>query len=209
MEIIALLTGFVKPVIDGFFTWREGENEMKITRMQYEYMMKSLEGELQLKLHEEMRKPESEFRQFVLDYEGKASEQTPFIRNLRASVRPVITYWSVILLTVIMFGAVKGRTIGANLKEMPPEIWWIFLAIFGFWFGGRAAMQVAETWKKGDIKKEEAKQKGEVSKVEIESKKHTTLAEIEKREASLRDFTEEEKKRAFGNKADDFEFENF
>ena len=206
MEIIGLLTGFVKPVIDGFFKWREGENEMKITRLQYEYMMKNLEGELKLKLHEEMRKPESEFRQFVLDYEGKASEQTPFIRNLRASVRPVITYWSIILLTIIMFGAVKGSKIGENLKDMPEPIWWIFLAIFGFWFGGRAAMQVAETWKKGDTKKEEVKQKGEVAKVEIETQKQTALAEMGKGGDSPRDFSEEEKKRAFGKTTSRFSF---
>jgi len=107
MEIVALLTGFVRPIIDGLFNWQAGKNKVTIKKMEYDLMIKNLEAELQLRLREEMRKPESEFRKFIVEYEGKASEQPAFIRVLRSSIRPLVTYWSLVILTALMFGWVK------------------------------------------------------------------------------------------------------
>ena len=195
MEIVALLTGFVRPIFDGLFKWQEGKTKVTIKKMEYEVMMKNLEAELQIRLREEMRKPDSQFRKFILEFEGKASEQPAFIRILRSSVRPVVTYWSLTILTALMFGWVNSGKLATNLQNVPKEIWWIFLAIFGFWFGGQAAQQVAATWKKGDVQKEETKVQGEVKRANVALQR----AQLTSRAAATRveDFTPEELERAF------------
>lgn len=159
--IMSLLTGLVKPVLDGLFRWKEGEDKMEVTREQFDLMQKQLDAEIRLKLAEELRKPDSEFRSFMLDYEGKAEDQTPLMRDLRSSVRPVITYWALIVITAVMFGWVNGDALQKNLDSIPAELWQIFLAIFGFWFGGRALQQIAETWKKGDTDKQTEVSRGQ------------------------------------------------
>lgn len=163
MDIFSLFSGIVKPVFEGVFKWKGEENKMEITRQEFELMKKKLDSEIEIRLAEEMRKPESEFRDFMLKYEGSASEQTPFMRGFRSSVRPVITYWSLIIITLIMFGTVGGAEMNARLNTIPEPLWNIFLAVFGFWFGGRAVMQVAEKWKEGDTKRQEAESSGRVS----------------------------------------------
>jgi hypothetical protein len=195
MEIAALLSGFVRPIIDGLFQWQEGKTKVTIKKMEYDLMMKNLEAELQIRLREEMRKPESTFRMFILDFEGKASEQPAFIRIMRSSVRPFVTYWSLVILTALMFGWVNSSELTANLQNIPREIWWIFLAIFGFWFGGRAAQQVAATWKRGDVQKEETKIQGEIKRASVELKR----AQLSRRVAveAADDFTPAELERAF------------
>ena len=168
MEIVSLLTGLIKPALDAFFRWKEGEDKMEVTREQFELMKKQLEADIQVRLAEELRKPDSEFRAFMLDYEGKAEDQTPFMRDFRSSVRPIITYWALIVITAVMFGWVNGDTLSKNLGAVPDPMWQIFLAIFGFWFGGRAIQQIAEAWKKGDTDKQAAASKGQVDVKKIE-----------------------------------------
>jgi hypothetical protein len=195
MEIAALLSGFVRPIIGSLFKWQEGKTNVTIKKMEYDLMMKNLEAELQIRLQEEMRKPESAFRQFVLEFEGRASEQPVFMRIIRSSVRPFVTYWSLVILTALMFGWVDSNALAVNLQNIPGEIWWIFLAIFGFWFGGRAAQQVAETWKKGDVQKEETKVQGEMKRANIDLQR----ARLSQNAAAMaaNDFTRAELERAF------------
>jgi len=162
MALPAIITGLVKPVIDGVFRWKEGEDKMELSRQDFELMKIKLESEIQSKMAELESKPTQEFRDFMLKYEGEASEQSKRIRDLRASVRPFITYWSVLIITLIMFGAVDGEKLQKNLAAIPEPLWKIFLAIFAFWFGGRAVMQVAESWQKGNADREREVQRGQV-----------------------------------------------
>jgi len=178
MDIFSLFTGIVQPVVDGIFKWKSEENKMEISRQEFELMKKKLESDIELRLAEEMRKPESEFRNFMLKFEGSAAEQTPFMRGLRSSVRPVITYWSLIVISLIMFGAVGGEKMNERLDSIPEPLWQIFLAIFGFWFGGRAVMQVAEKWKDGDVKRQEAESLGRVA--EENAKAERARSEVER-----------------------------
>lgn len=178
MDIFSLFSGIIKPVFDGVFKWKSEENKMEISRQEFELMKKKLESDIEIRFAEEMRKPESEFRDFMLKFEGSAAEQTPFMRGLRSSVRPVITYWSLIIITLIMFDVIGGTELGARLDSIPDELWQIFLAIFGFWFGGRAVMQVAEKWKDGDVKRQEAESRGRVA--EEKAKAERANAEVEK-----------------------------
>ena len=86
MNVLSLFSGIVKPVFDGVFQWKSDENKMEITRKEFELMQKKLESDIEIRLAEEMRKPESEFREFMLKYEGSASEQTqPWAPSLAAS----------------------------------------------------------------------------------------------------------------------------
>jgi hypothetical protein len=180
MNIVGLLGSVIKPVFDSVFKWKSQSDKMEITRQQFEIMKKETEAAIELRIMEEMRKPQSEFRNFLLEYEGSAEIQTPFMRNFRSSVRPVITYWSLVVITLIIFGMVGGEEIRQNLEAIPEPLWNIFLAIFGFWFGGRAVMQVADKWKQGDVKRtevegnakvEEARLQVELAKVELEKQK--------------------------------------
>jgi len=180
MGPLAIITSLVKPAIQGFMRWKEGEDKMEISRQDYELRLKQLEADIEVRLAEEMRKPDSEFRKFVMDYEGAAKDQTPFIKNLRSSVRPFITYWALIIITCIMFGWVDNETLKTNLDAIPSQLWQIFLAIFGFWFGGRALMQVAETWKEGDVKKQRVESDGKAAEAVARAEAMVQKAHVEK-----------------------------
>ena len=156
MNISTLVSTIVTPVFDSVFKWKSQSDKMEITRKEFDLLKQETEANIRLKLMEEMRKPRSEFRDFMLKYEGGAEQQPAWMRAFRSSVRPVITYWSLIIITLIMFGFVGGTEVRENLQAIPEPLWQIFLAIFGFWFGGRALMQVADTWKAGEVKKQEA-----------------------------------------------------
>lgn len=92
MNIVGLLGSVIKHVFDSVFQWKSQSDKMEITRQQFEILKQETEAAIELRIMEEMRKPQSEFRNFLLEYEGSAEIQTPFMRNFRSSVRPVITY---------------------------------------------------------------------------------------------------------------------
>jgi len=199
MDVFSLFSGIVKPIFEGVFKWKSEENKMEISRQDFEVMKKKLESDIEIRLAEEMRKPESEFRNFMLKYEGSAAEQTPFMRGLRSSVRPVITYWSLIIITIIMFGWIDGTQLESRLNSIPDSLWQIFLAVFGFWFGGRAAMQVAEKWKDGDVKKQEAESRGRVA--EEQAKLERAQVEVAKVRA--------ERSRKKSSTYDDYDYDDY
>ncbi len=178
MNILNLFSSVIKPVFDGVFQWKTESNKMEISRQEFELMKKRLEADIEVRLAEEMRKPESEFRQFMLNYEGAASEQSDFMKNFRSSVRPVITYWSLIIITLVMFGTVSGSELKSNLDAIPEPLWNIFLAIFGFWFGGRAVMQIAEAWKQGDTDKQAVVAEARVTEEKIKIERIKAEAEV-------------------------------
>ena len=178
MKFLSIFKNIIQPVFDSVFKWKTEKNKMELSRQEFELMKKQLEADIEIRLAEEMRKPDSEFRSFLLDYEGKASEQSVFMRNFRSSVRPVITYWSLLIITLIMFGAVSGAELETNLKAIPEPLWQIFLAIFGFWFGGRAFVQIAEAWKKGETNKEEVVANAKVAEEKAKAKRIKAETEI-------------------------------
>jgi hypothetical protein len=205
---VSIVGGLLRSVVDGVFQWKEGKQKIEMTKMEFEQKKREIETAFKIKMAEEMHKPESEFRQFMLDYEGKASEQTPFMRNLRSSVRPVVTYVFLIVFVAMMFGVGGTSSVGANLQQMPPQLWSIFLAVFGFWFGGRAVMQIAETWKEGERKVNDTEGQAKVSEKKFDVAK--TAAEvrgaIERASDVLEDddesdFSPREHRQAFGRRA--------
>ncbi len=149
--IVSAVASLIGKAVDSFMTWTSNKTEMTISKMEYDLMKQQLTQHLQLKLMEEARKPQSELRQFIVDYEGAAKDLSPFWRGVRSSVRPVITYWSLIIITLILFGVQDGQAMSNNLQHIPPELWTVFQLIFGFWFGGRAIQQIAATYQNGQM----------------------------------------------------------
>lgn len=177
------LAGIVKDVLGGFFEHQKDKQTIEFKRDELRLLEKKLEGELELKLREELRKPESDFRSFVLEYEGRADGQHPIVGIIRSTVRPVVTYWALIIITAIMFGWVEHKMITEGLKNIPDQLWSIFLAIFGFWFGGRALMQVVEAKQKGDVAKARVQSDAEREKALREQQTAEVQAETARQEA--------------------------
>jgi len=150
--LLGFIPSIIKSGVDGFFRFKEGEQKKEVTRQEFELAKEQLAADIEFRFLEEMRKPDSDFRKFVLDYEGKAEDMHPVVQFIRASVRPAVTYWALVIITCVMFGWVDGPTLKANMEAIPPKLWSIFEIVFGFWFGGRALMQGIQTYKDGQAK---------------------------------------------------------
>ncbi|MEJ2659034.1 MAG: hypothetical protein P8012_17900 [Desulfobacterales bacterium] len=85
----------------------------------------------------------SDFRNFVLDYEGRAKDMPKFIQILRGSVRPVLTYF---------FGAVS-LFIFMKSTAFPDQLFKLDLIVLGFWFGERATRKIINTQQGNDTEK--------------------------------------------------------
>jgi len=75
----------------------------------------------------EIQKQIQAFRQFVLDYEGRAELMPKVVNILRAIPRPIIT----LTVLVILF---KYLWLGI---VMPKELWYLSAGVFAFYFGLR------------------------------------------------------------------------
>lgn len=100
--------------------------------------MEQLRQEAQRMLSDEGQEDLQAFYNFIIDYEGKASEHGKFIQWLRGSVRPVLTYVFSGFFIYIVFTWMTG-------EKLPPEsltavklVFGINLLTLGFWFGERA-----------------------------------------------------------------------
>jgi len=184
-----MVTGVVGPALEKYFDFKGKEQEKTIKLEEFKTMQKKIEAELKVKLEQEMKRPDSEFRKFVLDYEGNAKDMPRVIQIMRSSVRPVVTYWSLGLISWIMLSGEAGNQIGQNMKGIPAELWWIFLAVFGFWFGGRALENL-----------QNAKQKGQLEQVREESisKVHQERERTRQEEAKIEAERERTRQAAVG-----------
>lgn len=173
-----IVAGVVGPALEGFFGWKKGEQEKTVKLEEFEVMKQTIEANLRIQLAQEMNKPDSEFKKFMLDYEGKAEDMPRFIQILRSSVRPVVTYWSLILITWLMFSGSLGEEFQNNMAAIPDQLWYIFLAVFGFWFGGRALQHAVEANNKGKLMTTQAE-----SQAQVEVQRETTRQEMARRDA--------------------------
>ena len=92
-----------------------------------------IKAEAKAQIVDNALREEGEFRSFMLQYEGRASELNPWMAAFRASLRPVVSY------------AVYGRVIYLALTGQPiaQGLWNLVLIITAFWFGERAIRNVA------------------------------------------------------------------
>lgn len=102
---------------------------------------KRLQAELEMALHEQLSKHENDFRNFVLEYEGRGAEMHWTIQILRASVRPVITYAAFGFLVWIAY-------VFMNSVDLPEQTIVVFKLVamlnfltLAFWFGEKALVR--------------------------------------------------------------------
>lgn len=90
-----------------------------------------LEMDIQKQMQNFMQMEVDNFRDFMLQYEGEASEIPKLILYLRSSVRPIITYF---ITGVYGFAFLHPERFNENqMLILKPAL----LMVLGFWFGER------------------------------------------------------------------------
>lgn len=126
----------VKGILGSFFGDKISEKDSK---------------ELDLKIQELMIKANQLFF-------GGFADLTEWGKNLRSSVRPILTYWGAALITI--YAVVLGpmvllgwitlddiKLLSDLWNSIPDRLWTIFMIMFGFWFGGRAIVDIRRKMK--------------------------------------------------------------
>jgi len=101
--------------------------------------MERLKQEAQRMLSDEGQEDLQAFYNFIIDYEGKASEHGKFIQWLRGSVRPVLTY----AFAGLFFWVIVTWLTGNSLPESDHSwnalkiVFAVNLITLSFWYGDR------------------------------------------------------------------------
>lgn len=103
--------------------------------------------EARRELEQQTQQAETNFRSFILEYEGAAKDVSPFLQNYRGSVRPTLTYF---LAAVFAYGFVNPGAIDKGTMSM---LFNLNLLSLGFWYGERAlkglGLDLSKVLKKG------------------------------------------------------------
>ena len=100
--------------------------------------MEKLKQEAQRMLSDEGQEDLQAFYNFIIDYEGKASEHGKFIQWLRGSVRPILTYVFSGFFIYIVFTWMSGEKLPEGSLTAVKLVFGINILTLGFWFGERA-----------------------------------------------------------------------
>jgi len=160
---LSFLMGGLPKILDFFQDKSDKKHEMELARMQTEReLLLAKEGFIAQQRVEEIRLDEIRTQatsnekislvdaqkaemQAIYAHDASLSEGTSqWMKNLRASVRPVITYGFFFLLCSLdAVLAYQGVTAGVSFKELADQLWddetqALFASIIAFHFGGRA-----------------------------------------------------------------------
>lgn len=198
---IPILSNLIEKGIDSVIRWKESSDKVELTRAEFEQRKLEWKAEMTKYLVEQVGRPEREFRAFVQGYEGSAEQVHPAVQFARGIIRPILTLWATLIITLVILGAFEGATLQARLDSIPPSFWNIFQIIFGFWFGGRAVQHVVDKYSQGKVeeRKQEAQAAVEVERLKAERARieHGLGVEAVLEDEQEDDFTPEEKARAF------------
>ena len=101
--------------------------------------MEELRQSAQKMLMDEGQEELNQFYDFILDYEGRASDHGKFIQWLRGTVRPILTYAFTGCLFYIIYMWMMGDVHpSANMDLVVKLIFALNGLTLGFWFGERA-----------------------------------------------------------------------
>jgi len=80
------------------------------------------------------------------DVNGTLKNLSPWILDLRGSVRPLVTY----MLVIMHFSCIiRGMVLNLPIEDMVPQsLNYLVLLAVGFWFSTNGAIRVIETLKK-------------------------------------------------------------
>jgi len=122
--VLDTLLNLGSKIADKLFPDANDKLELKKKKEQFENLYK-------MAILEETTKENSEFRKFMLEYEGKLIDIPKPIQYLRSSVRPVITY---ITTGSYIYAFLHPEQFTQNQLSM---LHGILLLVLGFWFGER------------------------------------------------------------------------
>ena len=100
--------------------------------------MEKLKQEAQRMLSDEGQEDLQAFYNFIIEYEGKASEHGRFIQWLRGSVRPILTYVFSGFFIYIVYTWMTGEKLPDGSLTAVKLVFGINLITLTFWFGERA-----------------------------------------------------------------------
>ena len=126
LPIIDGVTGIVKRVIDHYLPASMSEEERAKATLEAGAMAQ------QLAMQEK-----GAFRNFVLDYEGRAKEIPKTLVWLRSSIRPILTY---AIAGAYVCGWLGVRIPGTTIEFTPDRMELLkpaLIMVLGFWFGER------------------------------------------------------------------------
>ena len=161
--LVSFLMGGLPKILDFFQDKSDKNHELALARMQTERELQMLERGYaaqakieEIKLDEIRTQSEADTRQTLIQaqqagmqaiyaHDMSLNEGTSqWMKNLRAGVRPMITFGFFILLVLIDIGLfIYGWNRGADFKELAEMLWdtetqALFASIISFHFGGRA-----------------------------------------------------------------------
>ncbi len=198
---IPILSKLIGKGIDSVIKWKTSSDKREITRVEFESMKTQWKLELDKYLLDQVGRPDREFREFVLNYEGSGDNVHPVVQFMRGAVRPFITVWVIVIITIFMFNGDLAGKVGENMKAIPEDLWTIFQYVIGFWFGGRAVQHAVTKYSDGKV--QETKKHAQ-AQIEVERERTRQIQieagiEVEDRDDDD-DFTEKEKRSAFKNR---------
>lgn len=161
--LISFLAGGLPKILDFFQDKQDKKHELELARMQTERELQLLQAGYaaqqkveEIKLEEIQAQVESQEKQAVIAAQQSEMEMlykhdmsmnegtSQFMKDLRASVRPVITYGFFFLLVFVDVGLFSyGWNRGVDFKDLADMLWdaetqALFASIIAFHFGGRA-----------------------------------------------------------------------
>ena len=192
---VPILTDFISKGIDSIVQWKVSSDKNEITKTEFESMKEQWKHEMNKYVLDQVGRPDREFRDFVLNYEGSGDNVHPAVQFLSGAIRPFITIWVIIIITAFMFNGGLAAEVSKNMEGIPPQLWTIFEYVIGFWFGGRVIQHAVSEYSNGKVneKKKQAEASVEVERERTRQVKLETGGEIDDEE----DFSEKEKRHAF------------
>jgi len=85
---------------------------------------------------------DAEFRQFILDYEGRAEALPPKWRWVRTAFRLIWSYWVFLLINLFIVIPERMTQAMGAIEKMPPFLQTLILITLTFWFGERSIRNV-------------------------------------------------------------------
>lgn len=140
--VISILGGMATSIIPKVVNILEKKQDHKYEIEMMELKAKYARQDTELELAKIDAQASVSQGQYVYDHDSSLSGNK-FVESLRASVRPVITYFFFLAFVVIKgFILYHGIEQGHDIVELAMLLWdddtaAIFGAILGFWFGGR------------------------------------------------------------------------
>ena len=167
---------------------------MELEEKKMEAMLEVMEIEFKQYVLENSLQIDSDFREFVVEYEGAAKDVHPAVQFMRAIIRPLITIWAVLIITYLMFATDPNTitSIKANMEAIPEKLWDIFFAVFAFWFGGRAVQHIIDKYAQGKVQEKKHEAEGDIEVAAHQTEQERIRAGVDPENSPRTHFTEKE-----------------